>query len=253
MEWRLQRSGGDYLIHDEALERAPEPWMFEPGGLRQRGYCAGEVHTGRGRVLFCDPPIPGSGGQWVLRHYLRGGSVARILGDRYLWTGLKRSRPWREFMLTHTMRDEGLPVPRPVAARLTRHGLYWRADLITQRVPDALSLHQRLREGSVGAADWHRVGAVIRRFHDAGYCHADLNSRNILIDICDRVWLIDWDRGCWRAQGAWTRRNLERLRRDLEKRRRLHDQWQYADPDFERLLQGYADPRSASPPDGPDD
>jgi 3-deoxy-D-manno-octulosonic acid kinase len=246
MEWRLQRNGPHYLIHDDALERPPEPWMFDPESLRQRGYCTGQSTGGRGQVLFCDPPIPGCGGHWALRHYLRGGAVARVLGDRYLWTGLKRSRPWREFMLSRAMRDEGLPVPRPVAARLTRVGFYSRADLITQRIPDARSLHQRLREGSIGAEDWHRVGAGIRRFHDAGYCHADLNSRNILIDVCDRVWLIDWDRGCWRAQGSWTRRNLERLQRDLEKRRRLHQDWQYAEPDFEHLLDGYNNQGSPS-------
>lgn len=248
MEWRLQRRGADYLIFDEALGQAPEPWMFEGGSLRQRGYVTGEGEGGRGQVLFCDPPIPGYGGEWALRHYLRGGSIARVLGDRYLWTGLKRSRPWREFMLTRTMRDEGLSVPRPVAARVTRSGLYSRADLITQRVPDARSLHQRLREGSVAASDWCRVGAGIRRFHDAGYCHADLNSRNILIDVCDRVWLIDWDRGCWRPQGPWVRRNLDRLRRDLEKRRRLHGDWPYSDSDFERLLKGYE--ASCSEPPG---
>lgn len=239
MEWRLQQRGRLYLIFDDSLARVPEAWMFDPAKLRQYGFLTGEDEAGRGRVLFYDPPVPGCGGQWALRHYHRGGSVARILNDRYLWTGLRRSRPWREFLLTMAMRNAGLPVPRPVAARVSRSGLYYQADLITERVTDARSLHQRLRSGPVDAATWHRLGLCVRRFHDAGYCHADLNSRNILLDVCDRVWLIDWDRGCWRPQGEWTRVNLARLRRDLEKRRRLHADWHYSDADFAQLLVGY--------------
>lgn len=252
MEWRLQRTGPVYLIHDHSLARDPESWMFEPESVRQRGFCTGESDGGRGRVLFCDPLIPGHGGQWALRHYRRGGIVARALGDRYLWTGLRHSRPWREFTLTAVMRDAGLPVPRPVAARLARSGLYYRADLITQRVPDARSLHQRLRQAPVDEAIWHRVGSCVRRFHDAGYCHADLNSRNILIDVCDRIWVIDWDRGCSRPPGAWTRKNLARLRRDLEKRRRMYTDWSYWERNFDCLIEGYQAPCSLSPADVPE-
>ncbi|MFO8005867.1 3-deoxy-D-manno-octulosonic acid kinase [Thioalkalivibrio sp.] len=244
MEWRVERSGSDFLIHDAALPRAPEAWMFDPEALREQGLAVDHGDDGRGQVLFFDPPVPGSGGQWVLRHYLRGGSVARILGDRYLWTGLQRSRPWREFTLTAGMRDEGLPVPRPVAARLWRTGLYYRADLVTQRIPDARSLDARLREGPVSADIWHRIGGCIRRFHDAGYCHADLNSRNILVDACSRVWVLDWDRGRRRPQGAWRERNLERLRRDLDKRLRLHANWHFTERAFTQMCAGYRDPFS---------
>jgi 3-deoxy-D-manno-octulosonic acid kinase len=242
MEWRVQQAGSVYLIHDSELAQAPEPWMFDPEALRERGLSLGLGDDGRGRVLFFDPPLPGSGGQWVLRHYLRGGSVARILGDRYLWTGLSRSRPFREFALIAAMRDEGLPVPRPVAARLQRSGPHYRADLVTQRIPDARSLDARLRDGRLAAGAWRRIGACVRRFHDAGYCHADLNSRNILIDVCDRVWLLDWDRGRWRPQGSWREANLARLRRDLEKRLGLHAHWHFSEPDFDHLRAGYRDP-----------
>jgi 3-deoxy-D-manno-octulosonic acid kinase len=247
MEWRVRQDGSGILIHDADLARAPEPWMFDPEALRERGLSLGLGDDGRGQVLFFDPPMPGAGGQWVLRHYLRGGSVARILGDRYLWTGLRRSRPWREFALIAAMRDEGLSVPRPVAARLQRTGPWYRADLVTQRIPDARSLDARLREGPLAVGGWHRIGACIRRFHDAGCCHADLNSRNILVDVCDRVWLLDWDRGRRRPQGSWREANLARLHRDLGKRLGLHGQWHFSEPDFAQLRAGYRDPASAPP------
>ncbi len=241
MDVRWRHSGSEYLIHDAALDPAPEFWMLEAPVLRERGLVTAEGAGGRGQVLFFDPPIPGVGGLWVLRHFLRGGGVARVLGDRYLWTGLRRSRPWREFELMVRMRDEGLPVPRPVAARVQRVGACYRADLITVNVPDAKSLDQRLREAPVATGVWHRVGSTIRRFHDSGYCHADLNSRNILIDACERVWLLDWDRGRQRAPGSWQAGNLARLQRDLRKRARLLARWHYSELVFEQLRAGYFD------------
>lgn len=241
MDVRWQQSGSEYLIHDAALEPAPEFWMLEASALREHGLITAEGDGGRGQVLYFAPPIPASGEHWVLRHFLRGGSVARVLGDRYLWTGLRRSRPWREFELMARMRDQGLPVPRPVAARVQRAGAFYRADLVTVKVPDAKSLDQCLREGPVTSAIWSRVGTTIRRFHDAGYCHADLNSRNILVDACERIWLLDWDRGQRRAPGTWKARNLARLQRDLRKRARLLARWHYSETGFDQLRAGYAD------------
>lgn len=241
MDIRLQQSGSDYLIHDAALDPTPESWMLDAPVLRSRGLVTSEGAGGRGQVLFFDPPIPGLGGQWVLRHFLRGGSVARVLGDRYLWTGLRRSRPWREFGLIARMRDEGLPVPRPVVARVQRVGAFYRADLVTVKIPDARSLDQHLRDAPVVPRIWRRVGVTIRRFHDAGYCHADLNSRNILIDACERVWLLDWDRGQQRTPGTWRDSNLARLERDLRKHARMLTCWHYSEIGFEQLRAAYAD------------
>jgi 3-deoxy-D-manno-octulosonic acid kinase len=88
-------------------------------------------------------------------------------------------------------------------------------------------------------AFWARIGAGIRRFHDHGVIHADLNARNILVDAADTVFLIDFDRAR-RIPGASAQfaANLERLRRSFDKlwpesaRGRLDDCWI-------RLEQGY--------------
>ena len=43
---------------------------------------------GRGSVVFLRDSVR----RWVLRHYRRGGAVASLLDDRYLWTGEERTR-----------------------------------------------------------------------------------------------------------------------------------------------------------------
>ena len=75
----------------------------------------------------------------------------------------------------------GLPVPTPIAARYRRRGLFYRADLITQRIENSEPLAARLLKGPLSLTQWIAVGRCIRRFHDAGVCHADLNAHNILL------------------------------------------------------------------------
>jgi 3-deoxy-D-manno-octulosonic acid kinase len=154
----------------------------------------------------------------ALRHYRRGGLLGGLLGDRYLWTGLERTRPYREFLLTARLHARGLPVPRPLAARIQRSGPYYRGDLLTGWLPDSRTLDLRLRAQSMRAADLARVGAAIAAFHDAGLDHADLNANNILLDDIGQVYVIDFDRGRLGTPSLRiAERNMARLRRSLVK------------------------------------
>jgi 3-deoxy-D-manno-octulosonic acid kinase len=153
----------------------------------------------------------------VLRHCHRGGALGRWVADHYLWLGLERARPFVEFRFTRRLRALGLPVPRPVAARLLRNGLVYTGDLITERVTGARPVSALLAAAPVPATAWRAIGRCIRRFHDAGVYHADLTANNILIDGTERVSIIDFDRGGLRQPGAWRVANLARLQRSLRK------------------------------------
>jgi 3-deoxy-D-manno-octulosonic acid kinase len=176
----------------------------------------------------------------ALRHYHRGGLPARLCRDRYLWLGLERSRPWREWRLLVELRRRGLPVPRPVAVRVVRHGPSYSADIITEVIATARPLAEWLGERRLPAAQLEQVGAWLRRFHLEGLYHADLNARNILLDEAGKVYLIDFDR-CTLRRGdeGWRRANLARLRRSLEKFRRNEKNFVFDDEDWKALLRGY--------------
>jgi tRNA A-37 threonylcarbamoyl transferase component Bud32 len=126
-------------------------------------------------------------------------------------------RAFVEWRLLQYLSERGLSVPKPVAARYQRTGVAYRCDLITERIVDAQSLSAALTSAPVAESIWRAVGAAIARFHRHGVDHADLNAHNILLDGNQGVTLIDFDRGRLRAPGAWTARNLQRLRRSLEK------------------------------------
>lgn len=197
---------------------------------------ATHARAGRGLTLFIDDGMR----HWVLRHYRRGGLVAALFRDRYLWTGEARTRPFREWRLLANLHAEGLPVPAPVAARYRRVGLAYRGDLITERIIDAQPLSSRLERAPVSTSVWNAIGACLRRFHDRGVCHADLNAHNILVDAHGTVWLIDFDRGRRRAPGAWQAGNLARLRRSLDKVSRNLPAGRFGDSAWRALLDAYA-------------
>lgn len=152
----------------------------------------------------------------VLRAYRRGGLIAQISRDRYFWRDAEATRPFREFRLTAQMHAAGLPVPRPLAARYTRCGWGYRAELITERVAASATLADQLKRGE--AIDWSAVGRMIASVHRLGVWHADLNATNILLDANQKIWLIDLDRGRMRHPSrVWQQSNLSRLLRSLRK------------------------------------
>ncbi|MGO4700354.1 3-deoxy-D-manno-octulosonic acid kinase [Dyella sp. 2RAB6] len=205
------KADGAILFDPAASSQVDDDW-FMPSHWRELGALRMQI-GGRGGVALIGTPA----GEGVLRHYRRGGMVARLMGDRYLWTGAERTRSFAEFRLLAAMAREGLPVPEPIAARYRRQGPFYTADLITRRVVSARTLAECLAWGSLDAELAQRTGVLVARFHRAGVWHADLNAHNILVAE-PGLYLIDFDR-CERRPPAevWRMANLQRLRRSLLK------------------------------------
>jgi 3-deoxy-D-manno-octulosonic acid kinase len=233
MTEQIDRTTQGIILYDDALLSHAGVELFQPEYWRSRGALQDAV-GGRGGAFIVAAP----GGDWVLRHYHRGGFAAHLSRDRYLWTGLERSRPWREWRLLAELYREGLPVPQPVAAQVQPGSLLYRGDLITRRIPDARSLAEGLSRKGHDRLPWADVGRCIQRFHAAGIWHADLNAHNILIDKQGRVYLIDFDRGTRRPpQTSWQAANLRRLYRSLSKL--LPDGPHSPDVFWKDLMEGY--------------
>jgi len=204
-----------------------DPSWFEPVYWRARGQLE-EESGGRGGISYIDASF----GRCALRHYRRGGMVARVMGDRYLWTGAERTRAFAEFRLLAALRARDLYVPAPIAARYRRSGAHYRADLITQRIEGATTLAQLLAQQRADSPTAARIGSALAGFHSAGAYHADLNAHNVLV-AADAVWLVDFDRGELRTPARdWRLANLARLRRSLLKLGAARD----SDAVFERAF-----------------
>lgn len=187
-----------------------ETW-FDPEfwGDRAESVTAG----GRGSAWF----VASEAGDLVLRHFCRGGMPGRFIRREYIYTGADATRSFAEFRLLHQLFHDGFPVPEPVAAGFSRVGLlFYRASLIVRRIPRARPLSDFTEPAH--SDTWRAAGSCVRRFHDAGVFHADLNCMNIL--IADQPYLIDFDRGrilaADRSRG-WKAANISRLERSVNK------------------------------------
>jgi 3-deoxy-D-manno-octulosonic acid kinase len=234
---RIATAAGAMLADPDSLGNLPPgdvEALFDPEFWRARGELL-DVTAGRGSAWF----IRSGARQWALRHFRRGGFIARLSPDRYVWAGEHRVRAFAEWRLLHLLTGRGLAVPKPVAARYSRTGLRYRCDLITQRIVDAKPVSAALADQALPESSWHAVGAAIGLLHGAGVDHADLNAHNVLIDVKGAVTVIDFDRGRLRAPGAWASRNLQRLRRSLVKISRGLPPGRFSAQHWDWLMAGY--------------
>ena len=204
--------GQGTIVFDPARLRQAGPAIFDPASY---GEAATPVRGlgGRGAAWF----VRGEFGEAVLRHYRRGGWMARLSEDRYLWQGESRVRSVREFRLLQVLHAAGLPVPAAIAAWYARSGWSYRAAIIVERIAGARSFVDCVASQGL-RAEWTAVGAAIGRCHRQRAHHADLNANNILLDPGGQVFLIDWDKGRIEAgTGAWCQAALDRLLRSLRK------------------------------------
>ncbi|MFP4351351.1 MAG: 3-deoxy-D-manno-octulosonic acid kinase [Puniceicoccaceae bacterium] len=213
-------------------ERNPE----ELFALESQG--GGEITRGRARIVFFSL----GGRDYVRKHYARGGFVRHLISDRYAFSGLERTRMWREFRLLQRLRQMDLPVPEPAAVRCVLHTPFtYSGELVTRRLPGAETLGAILRRQALPPGIWTSIGRTIGRFHRQSVYHSDLNIENIMLDPESRIFLLDFDKGSIRPgrRKTWMRRNLDRLHRSLRKAHDHSESFHFAPDDWSRLIDGH--------------
>jgi 3-deoxy-D-manno-octulosonic acid kinase len=209
---RIVREGHHTMLAATALGEVPVAAWFDAEEWQRAGAVALET-SGRGAVLI----VAHGDDRWVLRHYHRGGLVARFIEDHYLWLGLERTRAFREWRLLRRLRDAGLPVPNPVAAHVYRTGAIYTADIITSYLPNTRKLSWFIEQGQVPSDCWRKIGRLVRAVHDHGVDHPDVTAHNLLLDDRADVFLVDFDNAYVKPAGEWRRLGVERLQRSLRK------------------------------------
>lgn len=227
------------ILYDASRLRNPSQETFTREYWAQRDALK-EVAGGRNTVCFLQMDANPESRRWVLRHYRRGGWMAKLVEDQYFWLGERRTRAFAEWRLLADLHRRGLPVPAPVAAHYVRSALTYRADLITEELPPSRTLADLMSRPAVALTvdQWRAIGRTIARFHQQGVHHADLNAHNILLGDDAAVYLLDFDRGRIRARGAWEERVLARLKRSLEKVSQQRNA-KFGDEQWQWLMEGY--------------
>lgn len=232
----VEKTADGAMLYDRQVIREISADRFAASGWLHAEPVGGALRaSGRGNTLFVGN-VPR---QFVLRHYVRGGLVGKMVRDRYLWTGEDRTRPFTEWRMLAKMADSGLRVPRPAAARYVRRGPFYRADIITIRIPNVVPLSEYIAGAAPAADFWPSLGAAVQGFHEKGVFHADMNAYNLQIDGDGDLWMLDFDRGRLLPPGPWQQRTLARLHRSLKKIVGLDPRLHFRQRDWDRFLEGY--------------
>lgn len=158
----LERAG---LTRAEGFDAALRTARLRPGG--------------RGPQRLVE--LPGAEALLRLREARRGGALGGLLASRFL----SPRRIGRELAVWLALRSRGAPLPVPVAAFARRRGLLWACHFGTLDRSESVDGLAWLRASPSRAALQTAAGALgsaLRRFHDAGALHGDLNLRNVLIE-----------------------------------------------------------------------
>jgi 3-deoxy-D-manno-octulosonic acid kinase len=240
---KIYQKDNIYCKYNACLVKNFSPEMLTSEFWREKNSITGTAQ-GRGTTWFVEyisqQKPQQAKQQWVLRHYYRGGMIGKIIKDKYLFTGQENTRAAAEYQLLNTLQNLALPAPKPIAFRVIKQGMFYQADLLSSRIENSQDLVAMLSEGKIAEEVWLEIGRVIRRFHDAGIYHHDLNSHNILLDENKKVWLIDFDRGEQRKISAvWQQANIARLLRSFEKEKAKLPNFHWEVSDWQLLLDGY--------------
>ena len=182
----------------------------------------------QGRATAWGVRLPGGAIDVVVRHGRRGGLLAAVRGDRFVWPG---RAPW-ELAASLRLQDAGVRTPDVVGFALYPAGPgFCRCDVATRRLPAGAEFPIAWAEADEKSRDELivAVGTLLRDLRSAGARHADLNAKNLHLGREGgrwHAWVLDVDRVRFGAPddvdiGAQNLARLDRSIRKLRERRAL--------------------------------
>jgi len=235
MSSQLLKINQDIIIYDDTVIDEADENLFESEYWHTQPQSK-IINKGRGEILL----ININGQSAVLKHYYRGGMIANVLLDKYLWTGLDSSRSFAEYRVLRTMYKLDLPVPQPIAARVKKQGLFYQADLITSQIINVSSMADLLLQERLTSQHWLDIGDCIGRFHQLGFYHDDLNIENIMIGHEGNVFLLDFDKGFHSQNDKdYSTSSFDRMKRSVMKWCSVNKQ-PFPGTEWEQLMVGYS-------------
>lgn len=177
----------------------------------------------QGRATAWGVRLPGAAIDVVVRHARRGGVLAPIRGDRYVWPG---RAPW-ELEASLRLQEAGVRTPDVVAYALYPAGPgLCRCDVATRRLPPGAEFPIAWKGSDAATRDalLVAVGTLLRDLRAAGAQHADLNAKNLYVAREGgrwHAWVLDVDRVRFHApnDAEVGMQNVARLDRSLRKLR----------------------------------
>ena len=164
------------IWYDETLLKEDPQQVFDAEFWQNAGKVIGSAQ-GRGTTWFVQTETI----EAALRHYRRGGLFGKLVEDSYLFSSWGKTRSYQEFQLLNTLIEAGVNVPRPIAARTVKSGVTYKADLLSEKIPNARDLVSILMERPLPAEMYQKIGLEIRKMHDAQVNHTAVSYTHLTL------------------------------------------------------------------------
>jgi hypothetical protein len=197
----------------EAIRRGEADSLF-------RGRPRGAPRTASGRGPMTSLLLDGRPA--VGKRALHGGLAGPLVGRLYFG----RRRALDQLRAAVRLERSGIPTPTVLAVGSARvFGPLCAQAIVTRELEGAQNLYE-VAEGAPGRDRRRQIlllcAGLLRRLHDAGYLHADLNVGNLVLErgaAGETLHVVDLDRGRFRSVVTPEERlgNLARLLRSYEK------------------------------------
>lgn len=162
---------------------------------------------GRTTLLRCEIPF----GSALIRPYRRGGAMAKLLGDRFVFS----NRPRWEFMLHSHLWKASVPTVMPLGVMWERSGVFTRGAYATLELQTPNLLDYLRTHPEPDLAYLAECGRTIHAMHRAGVLHGDLQVKNILVTPHTGL-VLDFANASPYGR-LFPRRDLKRLKRSFIK------------------------------------
>lgn len=184
-------SGRVLICRPERIDAAVAAGLASPEGWNSLLADPRAERIGRGAIARVD--LTG-GSPIVLKKMRRGGMFASLRGDRFRGD----RRLLRNLTVPLNAIRRGVSTPRPVVLLLQRHAGSYEAWLGVEEIPGTSNLGVRLAlAGQREDGELRSAMYAVRKMHDAGVHHPDLNLANLLTRRDSAGWsafIVDLDR-----------------------------------------------------------
>lgn len=186
--------------------------LFDYNYIANKGLIKSEAQ-GRGKTIEFEYQKK----RYFLKNYVRGGLPSNFIYNKYWFTTIASTRAVLEYNFLLNLLKFNLPVPKPVAIQVIRSKFFYKANIITCKIENDGTLYEFIKNKKMNKKLWKNLYKTLNDFYLQNVYHSDLNSKNIIIDKKNNIYLIDFDKSYFFQNKELFFKSLKRLDRSLKK------------------------------------
>tara|TARA_B100001758_G_C18416756_1_gene620730 strand:+ start:5318 stop:6007 length:690 start_codon:yes stop_codon:yes gene_type:complete len=209
---KIYNKENSYIQYDQDIFDQLPVSLFDYDYIANKGLIKSEAQ-GRGKTIEFEYQKK----RYFLKNYIRGGLPSKLIYNKYWFSTIASTRAVLEYNFLLNLLKFNLPVPKPVALQIIREKFFYKANIITCKIENEGTLYEFIKSKKMNKKLWSNLYKTLNNFYLQNVYHSDLNSKNIIIDKKNNIYLIDFDKSYFFQNKKLFFKSLKRLDRSLKK------------------------------------